>query len=37
MATGSGKTDVMAADMLYFYHELAIKIFFLLLYKRGDC
>lgn len=21
MATGSGKTDVMAADMLYFYHE----------------
>lgn len=27
MATGSGKTDVMAADMLYFYHEFAYQNF----------
>lgn len=27
MATGSGKTDVMAADMLYFYHEFGYQNF----------
>lgn len=27
MATGSGKTDVMAADILYFYHEFGYKNF----------
>lgn len=27
MATGSGKTDVMAADMLYFYHEFGYQHF----------
>ena len=27
MATGSGKTDVMAADILYFYHEFGYQNF----------
>lgn len=27
MATGSGKTDVMAADILYFYHEFSYQNF----------
>mgnify|MGYP001362429884 FL=1 len=27
MATGSGKTDVMAADLLYFYHEFGYQNF----------
>lgn len=27
MATGSGKTDVMASDMLYFYHEFGYQNF----------
>ena len=35
MATGSGKTDVMAADILYFYHELGYQNFLFVVDKKA--